>query len=251
MLSAKNPAVRQLTIENTGEIPDLNPVFSAEVDGAAFEQRGNNACTATAVRPGDSFAARLEPAGFLSGVIGAERAASDTVNGIAANQYTFDERAFGQLGVAKSTGELWVAAAGGYIVRYKVTTKGTALYFGEGIEGTLTWDYELTGVNQPVAVELPKGCPAGMVDAPLLPGATAVRRVPGLLSYSTSTSLAAAAAFYQKQIPLLGWKLTGDPNVTATLVLLDYTQGAKTMTVLVSVGQNGTNVRIVVGTGQH
>ena len=162
---------------------------------------------------GDSLAERLEPAGFLTGVIGAEAAGSETVNG-AADHYTFDERALGQLGLAKSTGELWVASNGGYIVRYKVATKGTAVYFGEGIEGTLTWDYELTGVNQPVAVELPKGCPAGMVNAPLLPGATAVRRVPGLLSYSTSTGLAAAAAFYQKQIPLLGWKLTGDPDVT-------------------------------------
>jgi hypothetical protein len=247
MLNAKKPAARQLSIEQAGDLPDLDPVFIAEVDGAAYEQRGKNACAATVSKPGNSLAERLEPAGFLTGVIGAGEAGSETVNGAAANHYTFDERAFGQLGLAKSTGELWVASDGGYIVRYKVATKGTAVYFGAGIEGTLTWDYELTGVNQPVAIELPKDCPAGMVDAPMLPDATDVLRVPGLLSYSTLTSLANAAAFYQKQIPLLGWKPLGNPTITDTIVLLDYTQGTKTMSVIITAAQGGTTVRIVVG----
>jgi hypothetical protein len=247
MLTAKVPATRQLTIEKAGDLSDLDPVFMAEVDGAAYERRGKRTCTATVFDPGNSLADRMEPAGFLTGVIGAEEAGRETVNGAAANHYTFDERAFGQLGLAKSTGELWVASDGGYIVRYKVATKGTAVYFGAGIEGTLNWDYELTGAGQPVAIELPKDCPAGMVDAPLLPDATGVLRLPGLLSYSTLTSLANAAAFYQKQIPLLGWKPLSNPTITDTIVLLDYTQGTKTTTVIITAAQGGTTVRIVVG----
>ncbi len=45
--------------------------------------------------------------------------------------------AFGQFCLAQSTGEMWVASDGGYIVKYLVTTKGDANYFGEGIDGTL------------------------------------------------------------------------------------------------------------------
>jgi hypothetical protein len=250
MLTARKPAARQLTIEKAGALSDLDPVFMAEADGAAYERRGKRTCTASVIDPGNSLADRMEPAGFLTGVIGAEEAGGETVNGAAAKHYTFDERAFGQLGLAKSTGEMWVASDGGYIVKYLLTTKGTAVYFGEGIEGTLSWDYELTGVNQPVAIQLPADCPAGMVDAPLLPDATGVLRLPGLLSYSTLTSLANAAAFYQKQIPLLGWKPLGNPTITDTLALLDYTQGAKTMTVIITGGQAGTAIRIVVGAGQ-
>ena len=251
MLAAKQPAARQLTLVNTGDLSNLDPVFMAEADGTSYERRGKNACGATVIDPANSLAARMEPAGFLTGVIGAVEAGSETVNDVAAHHYTFDERAFGQVGVAKSTGELWVASDGGYIVRYKVATVGNADYFGKGIQGTLNWDYELTGVNQPVAIELPKDCPSGMMDAPLLLDATEVVRLPGVLSYSTVTRVGQAAAFYQKQIPLLGGKFLGNPTSTDTLVLLDYTQGTKTLTVVIRAGQGGTTVRIVEGAGQH
>ncbi|MFA5873700.1 MAG: hypothetical protein WC832_07015 [Anaerolineales bacterium] len=251
MLASQEPAARRLTIEKAGDISDPNQVFMAEVDGAAYERRGENACTASVIQEGSSLAERWEPAGFLTGVIGAEEAGSETVNGVAASHYTFDERAFGQLGVAKSTGEIWVASDGGYIVRYRVATEGNADYFGEDTEGTITWDYELTDVNQPVTFELPEDCPAGMVNAPLLPDAAVVVNMPGVLTYDTSSSLAEAGAFYQKQIPDLGWELLGEPSISDSMVLLDYTQGDKTMTVIITTGDAGTKVHIVLGRSQE
>ena len=250
MLTMKEPPTRQLTIDKSGDNSDPTPVFMAEAGGAAYERRGTDACNATVIDPGNSLADRWEPAGFLAGVRGAEAAGSETVNGVAADHYNFDERAFAQLGIAKSTGEMWVATDGGYIVKYILTTQGDANYFGEGIEGTLTWDYELTGVNQPVVFDLPTDCPAGMVNAPLLPGATTIQNVPGLLAYDTSSSLADAAAFYQKQIPPLGWTLLGDPATNDTTALLDFTQGDQTMTVIITSGDAGTKVLIELGSTQ-
>ena len=246
MLAAMKPAARQLTIVTTGDLSDLTPVFMAELDGTAYARRGKNACTAVVIDSANSLAKLDEPAGFLTGVIGAVEAGSETVNAAAAKHYTFDERALGQAGLAKSTGEMWVASDGGYIVRYKAVTAGTPVYFGEGVQGTLTWDYELTDANQPVAIQLPKDCPAGIVNAPLLSDATGVLRMPGLLSYSTPSSLAQAAAFYQKQIPLLGYKPLGNPITTDTRALLDYTQGAATMSVIITAGKGATTVRIVM-----
>ena len=72
-----------------------------------------NACTASVIEQGASLSEIWEPAGFLTGVIGADEAGSETVNGAAAQHYTFDERVLGQSGVAKSTGEMWVASDGG------------------------------------------------------------------------------------------------------------------------------------------
>ena len=36
-----------------------------------------------------------------------------------------------------------MASTGGQVVKYVVTTKAGAEYFGDGIEGTIAWDYEL------------------------------------------------------------------------------------------------------------
>lgn len=244
MLAAKKPAARQLTIAKTGDLSDPSPVFMAEVDAAAYERRGENSCIANVIVAGNSLAKRFEPAGSLTGVIGADAAGSETVNGAAANHYKFDERALGLASLAKSQGELWVASNGGYLVKYLLTTKSGADYFGEGTEGTLTWDYELTNVNQPVSIKLPENCPAGMVNAPLLPGAANVESLPGLLTFDTSTSLADAAAFYQKQMPTLGWQLDGEPAIGDTAVLMDFTQGDQTLSVFISTDNGETSVDI-------
>ena len=251
MLTTKEPAARQLTLEKTGDLSDLDAVFMAEANGAVYERRGENACNANVIEEGNSLSERLELAGFLNGVIGADEAGSETVNGVAANHYTFDERAFGQLGVAKSTGEMWVAAEGGYVVKYLLTTTGKADYFGEGIEGTLIWDYELTDVNQPVAFTLPADCPAGMVNAPLLPDATDVLNMPSILTYDTASSLADAAAFYREQIPNLGWTLIGEPGITETNALIEFTRGNQTMTVIVTTDAGVTTVTILLENAQE
>ncbi|HCC79252.1 MAG: hypothetical protein A2X25_15495 [Chloroflexi bacterium GWB2_49_20] len=251
MLANLEPTSRQLTIEKAGDISDLHPVFMAEVDGAAYERRGENACAASVIQEGISLAERWEPAGFLIGIIGAEAAGSETVNGVAADHYTFDERALGLLGIAQSTGELWVASDGSYIVKYVLTTAGNADYFGEGIEGSLTLNYELTSGNQPVTFELPGDCPAGMVNAPQLSDASNIQNMPGLLTYDTFSSLPDAAAFYQKQIPDLGWTLLGEPVITESTVLMDYTQGVQKITVIITTGDAGTKVHIILGKSQE
>lgn len=251
MLTTKEFATRQLTIEKSGDLSDLDAVFMAESNGAVYERRGENACYANVIEEGNSLSKRLEPAGFLNGVIGADEAGIETVNDVASGKYTFDERSFGQSDIAKSTGEMWVASDGGYIVKYVLTTEGDANYFGEEMEGTLTWNYELTDVNQPVTITLPDDCPAGMVDAPLLPAASNVLNMPSVLAYDTASSLADAAVFYQEQIPGLGWTLVSEPVITETTALMEFTQGNQTMTVIITAANTGTKVQIVLGKAQE
>ncbi len=251
MLTTKEPAMRELTLERAGDLADLAPVFMAEADGAAYERRGENACYANMIEKGYSIADRLEPAGLLFGVIGADIAGSEKVNDTAANHYTFDERAFGHSGLAQSTGEMWVASEGGYIIKYLVASTGNADYFGDGIEGTLTWDYELTDVNQPLTIELPADCPAGMVDAPLLPDASHILNMPSVLSFDTSTSLTEAAAYYQEQIPKLGWEPISEAVFSETAGMLNYQQGGQNMTVTITADAGVTTVNILLERNQE
>jgi hypothetical protein len=251
MLAASQPPARQWTIESTGDPSTPDPVFMAELEGAAFERRGEGACTASAIQEGHSLADRLEPASFLTGVIGAEEVGSETVNNVTATHYTFDQRALGEAGLTESSGELWVATEGGYIAKYLLSTKGNADYFGERIEGTLTLDYELTDINQPVTIVQSEDCPPGMVNAPLLPDASDVVQVPGLLAYTTATNLADATSFYEEQIPGPGWEPDGQPGVDETTTILNYKQGERRMTVVLTVEGDKTTVNIVVGRSQE
>lgn len=246
MSTTTQPAARQLSIASTGAAADPDPLTLTEAGGVTYEQRGASACTTSASAPGDSPAALLEPAAFLNVVIGAEAAGSETVNGVAADHYTFDERALGQVGFAESTGELWVAADGGYVVKYVLTTTGEPGAFGEAIEGTATWAYELTGANELTAIAPPPDCPAA-IDAPLLPDATGVTSEPGRLSYTTLTSPADAVAFYQAQLPALGWEPLPEPVLNETTAWLDFNRAGRQLSIIITTAGGAATVNLVEG----
>lgn len=245
MLTTKEPATRQLTIEKSGDLPDVSDVMMAEVAGVAYEQLGDGACNATLIEEGLSLGEQMEPASLLIGVYGAEEASSETVAGIAAQHYTFDDAALGQQGVTTSTGEMWVASDRPLVVKYLLTTQGGTTYFGDELEGTVSWDYQLTDVDASVPFVVPDGCPAGLVDAPLLPDATDVSSVPGVLSFQTSSSVADASAFYTEQILALGWSLQDPPTVSDSVTLLPYQRGGQMLTVIITSGTT-TTVTIVL-----
>jgi hypothetical protein len=251
MLVTKDPQARQLTIERTSDSSNLEPVFLAEMNGMAYERRGENTCQGTPIREENSLGERLEPASFLTYVIGAEEAGSESINGVTANHYTFDQHALGEQDLTEATGELWVASEGNFIVKYLLTRKGKSDYFGEGTEGTLTLDYQLADPNQLVTIQLPEDCPPGMVDAPLLPDASSVQNLPGALSYTTSTSLAEAAAFYQEEIPKLGWTPEGVADISESAALLTYKKGKQNITVVVTITDSVTTVHIFLENAQE
>lgn len=250
MVMQKDPAARKLTIEKSGDFTDLDPVFMAEANETAYKRIGENSCSATQIETGNSLTERMEPAGFLNYVIGGDEAGSETVNDILANHYTFDQHALGQQDLTESTGEMWVASDGGYIVKYLLTTKAKADYFGDGIEGTLSFDYELTDVNGPVEIKLPEDCPPGLVDAPQLPDASNVVSRLGVLTYETSSSVQDAGVFYQKEIPNLGWTVVGEPSITDTSALLGFTKDDQMMSVMITAENGITTVQIVLSRSQ-
>jgi hypothetical protein len=245
LLASNDPPARQWTIETAGDPATPGTQFLAELEGTTYDRRGKAACTAAAIEAGSSLTERLELASLLTGVIGADEAGAETINEVAAVHYTFDQRALAEDGLTESTGELWVAVEGGYLVKYVLTSAGGADYFGEGVEGTLTLDYALTGINQPVTIGVPADCPPGMVEAPLLPDASNVVRAPGLLAYDTAADLAAATAFYQEQLPGLGWAADGEPASTDAATVLSFTQGDRQMTVRLSAEAGLTTVTLV------
>jgi len=215
--------------------------------GVSYDKLGDKPCTANVATADDPLPVLFQPAAGLTGVIGADLAGPDTVDGTATMHYTFNEKALGLDGRATSVGELWVDATGGYIVKYDLTTAAKADYFGAGIEGKVTFHYAVTGVNQPAAIAPPPDCPPGLVAVQPLPDATDVTSTPGALSFTTATSAADAAAFYQSEIPKFGWTLAAAPAITDTSTELDFVNGSATLTVLISSEAGTASIDILLG----
>lgn len=212
LLVTQSPPARQLLIENPED--SSVQVYRAVVDNTYYERRDGNPCIAREIGSLGAVAESWEPASFLDSVIGADESGTETVNNVATNRYTFDEHAQGMLGSAESTGALWVASEGGYLVRYLLTTTAGPEYFGESTEGTLTWDYQLNDVNQPLVIAIPEDCPPPLLDLPIMPDAAGIVQTPGLTSYMTAATVREVAAFYEEQMSAQGAQPANPPLVT-------------------------------------
>lgn len=247
MLRTTDPTAAQVTVDNTGDIPQADPAYLAETGGTAYRGDQAGTCTAEAADPESSLVAVFEPAAELAGVIGAEPLGQKVVGGVDALGYGFDERAVGQPGVGHTTGEVWVAHDGGYVLAYTMTSEGSDDLFGDGVEGRITWQYELTDVNQPVAVEVPADCTAGLVDAPMPNDASIVVNAPGLLSYDTASSMADVLAFYQDASTGMGWAPAGESAVGDTGGSVEFIEGDTLISIIVTTTDAGSRVDVIIG----
>ena len=84
------------------------------------------------------------------------------------------------------------------------------------------------------------------VDTPLLPDASNTSKIPGVLSYDTSSSIAEVADFYEQNIPGLGWQAQGEPAITDAIAILTYKRDDKLLMIVIKPGDAGTEVRITV-----
>jgi hypothetical protein len=246
LLYSQAAAATQSTTGTIGTGAPDAPTQEWEVNGVAYTIAADSGCSATGTAGAASLRDRSEPAASLLGVVGAEETGTETVNGAQAEHATFDERALGLAGLTHSTGELWVAADAGYLVKYALAMEGNADYFGEGTEGTASWAYELTDANRPVAIDVPGACPAGRIDAPLVSGAESVVNEPGVITYQTSAGIADVVAFYQGRAAELGWILTDGPLTTDAVGVIEYSVADGALTIFAQAGGDSTKVFVTL-----
>jgi hypothetical protein len=130
------------------------------------------------------------------------------------------------------------------LVRYTLVTRGGADYFGEGVEGTLTWDYNLEAVNQPLVIAVPGDCPAGILDVPLLPDAADLLQLPGFTSYTTPAGLEDTMTFYQEQVSASGGQPANPPTISEDTALFGFTLHDQPLLLIVSTSSGSTRVDI-------
>lgn len=241
-----------LATEVSGDLPPADPSFEAETDGVAYAVRADLRCVGKTIDPADNLRARAEPALILSGLVGAEAAGPEAVDGIEASVYTFDERALGLAGgVTSASGEVWVATGGGYVARYTMRLEAEEDFFGQSTIGTMSLEYALTSVGGPLTIELPTDCPPGLIDAPVMPNAVDVVDVPGMLTFTTSASLVDVVAFYQAAGRERGWDLPAAPTIAGDSALLEYVNGERRITLIATRRSDTTTVQIGIDTSSE
>jgi hypothetical protein len=109
MLRSTWPEAWQWTADHGGRVASE---WQAARSGMVYGLHEDGACFGLVPDEANPYV-RPEPVDELAGVLGAEAGSHDSINGIEADGYTFDERALGEEGVAESTGELWLASDGG------------------------------------------------------------------------------------------------------------------------------------------
>ncbi len=167
---------------------------------------------------------------FLGGLDEAKRVRPDEeVNGILCRHYTFDETAVSWASLSRAAGEVWVAVDGGYVVKYTLRAEGENPVSQE--EGRIEWEYELRDVNAPITIEPPPDCEAAAIEFPIMPDATDVTTLGGIVMYTSPSSLDDVIAFYQEQMPADGWKDTGDAFISENNAMLSYTKEGRLATV--------------------
>lgn len=241
---SRDPSMTMLTVENGGDRQPADPSLEAELGDTAYAVYPDRGCVARALDPVSSIRTRSEPARVLSGVVGAEPTGHASVNGIEADGYTFGEAALGVEGVADGSGEVWIASDGGYVVKYALSLRAGPPVLGEASVGTMSWDYELTRIGEPVTLDLPADCPTGSIDAPVMADATDVAKGPKMLAFKTPSSLAQVVAFYGKAGKAAGRKLLGKPVIAGDTGLVEYRAGRDRITIIATHRSAITTVQI-------
>lgn len=184
----------------------------------------------------------------LGSVSGARFVGTDTVNGVRAKHYTYSQNAIAAAGFTKASGETWVAADGGYVVKDSFSWEGTAALFGgnDSGAGKGVWTWDLMNANQPLTIRAPENCGGASADLPVMANATGKVMMGPMLNYKTVSSPADVAAFYQTEMPKKGWQADAEPSVNEGMTTLNFTKGDKTAALMITTDGGATNVIITL-----
>lgn len=199
---------RVLLQTSTDETAATTDLLTAQIGPVRYEQAGPDADCQVGLAA-ESGAPLFEPAHALPHLTGSTEAGQETIHGIETTVYQFDQHALGLNDEGTAAGKVWVAQDGGWVVKYELSLSSEVI-FGEGISGEQRWTYAVSEVGQAQAA-LPGSCPQPLVNFPVPADATEVVRLPGQVRFTTELAEAELGAFYEEQLPALGWSLMDAP----------------------------------------
>lgn len=255
MEATKDPAASRLSYlgsgtEDASKLSGFEIVQVGDMQYMKFgEGAGNCIASSTGEQPSE-VGELFKPDDILGGLSNARRTGPDqTINGVRARHYTFDEKALlGLSGLTRAQGEAWVAVDGNYVVKYTLTAEGKDVLFGKpNTEGKLTWTYEVTDINQAIEIEPPADCQGPAEDIPLMADATDKSTFGSMIMYKTASAFKDVVDFYQAEMPKNGWQASSEePLIMEQMAMLTYEKEDRKAQITITVEGNQVSVMISV-----
>lgn len=230
-----NPPARRLTFKGPEQEGSL---ILVQIGDKTYIVTGGSCFTGTA--PGAEALSRFSPDFEISG---GKFVGYDTIAGIKAKHYTFDEKAFTWGGFLKAKGDVWIAPEG-YTLKETLEAYGKDVFYGKG-EGTLKWTWEVTDLNQPFTIEVPPECAKLQPqDIPILADASEVVTAEGFISYKSKTSFQEAVKFYKEQMPADGWAPAEGSMEMGNMAMLNFKKYGRFASITIQAEAQGVIVMI-------
>jgi hypothetical protein len=252
----KNPPASRIAYSGSGD-DDMSSVSGFEmvrVNDMSYIKFGAEEGNCI-VSSADDDTSTLDDMFALEDVVGglsnARRAGPDeTINGVRARHYVIDQSGLlgGMAGFTQAEGEVWVATEGDYIVKYLLSAEGKDTLFGKAnSEGKLTWEYEVSDVNQRFEITPPADCESAASDIPVMPDATEQTTMGAMITYKSASPFREVVDFYQDEMPNNGWEPSGDePMLTEELAMLTYEKDGKKASITITTDGGQVSVLISI-----
>lgn len=255
MEATKDPIASRLTYmgsgtEDASKLSGFEIVQVGDMQYMKFGEGAGNCIASSAGEQTSEVGEIFKPDDILGGLSNVRRAGPDqTINGVRARHYTFDEKALlGLSGLTRAQGEAWVAVDGNYVVKYTLTAEGRDVLFGKpNTEGKLTWTYEVTDINQAFEITPPADCQGPAEDIPLMADATEKGTFGSMITYKTASAFKDVVAFYQEEMPKHGWQAgSEEPFMTEQMAMLAYEKEGRKASITITVDNGQVSVLISV-----
>jgi hypothetical protein len=210
---------------------------------------GEKNCMASTTDEQDSATSGMFSPNSLGSISGAKLVGRDTVNGIPARHYRYDEKGASLVGLGKITGDVWVSTEGEYVVKETTSWEGGAGPFGAalgGTDGKGEWTWEVTEINQPIDIQPPEACKTAASELPMLPDASDKILMGPMTSYLTASSMKEVTDFYRQELRAAGWEEQEGGMVTDEFVMLTFMKDGKSAQLTASPEDGKTRVSITM-----
>jgi hypothetical protein len=178
----------------------------------------------------------------------------ETVNGIKADHYSAKNIKMSLGDTTSVSGEVWIAQDGQYIVKFTGKADGNFLLNSNLINGSVTWDYEVTDINQVGDMQAPASCSdsPNAIDAngfPIPDNATDKQILGDFIAYDSPDNADVVRTYYRKQLPDKGWTITKDTEDQDTFII-GITKGSSNLEIMV-IPNDPSGCSVVVNTADQ
>lgn len=163
----------------------------------------------------------------------------ETVAGQDGTLYTFEVDTLADF--TNVSGEIVLAQDDNYVLRYDFTGNTVDTRFSGGQEGQMTWHFEITDLAPAETVGVPDGCE---INYPIMSDATSLARLPGLITYNSSSSREDVQAFYEEALPAEGWERYDLPATSEDTTILTYARTGELLDISITRAEGGSEVQL-------